>query len=173
MNKVRNENDRLRNDVKRLHYLLEETEKYRTLPREIERCHFLGRPERESDMWFQQDIIGETEHFLKKWQLGGNKDYVDSMVKFIQKQLKRTAKETTSRLKKDELSRRKDQELRHNRSLGIHSMAVPNRSLGKSQQLNNSAFLRGSRRYSQLHGDSKRVTESFLYDKLEKSLAAH
>lgn len=115
-------------------------------------------------MWFPQDLVGETEHFLKKWQLGGNKELLNNFVKFIDKQGKRLSKENVSRVRKLEVSRRKDIERRQNQSLCMHEVIHSN-SLGKSQCLGNSSFLKGSRKQS-YYPESKVYTESFIYDKL-------
>jgi hypothetical protein len=41
---------------------------------ELMRKHFLGKPHREMEFWYPQQLVGEVEHFLKKSQVGyGNK----------------------------------------------------------------------------------------------------
>ena len=48
--------------------------------------HYLGKPLKESSMWFSQNLVGEVEHFLKKEQVGqGNKKLLSNLVKFIDK----------------------------------------------------------------------------------------
>jgi hypothetical protein len=48
--------------------------------------HFLGKPHKELDYWFPQNLVGEVELFLKKHQVGyGNKEFTSSLVKFIDK----------------------------------------------------------------------------------------
>jgi hypothetical protein len=48
--------------------------------------HFLGKPHREMEYWYPQQLVGEVEHFLKKSQVGhGNKEFTASLIKFIEK----------------------------------------------------------------------------------------
>lgn len=48
--------------------------------------HFLGKPHREMEFWYPQQLVGEVEHFLKKNQVGhGNKDFTANLIKFIDK----------------------------------------------------------------------------------------
>ena len=123
-------------------------------------------------MWFSQDLIGETEFFLKKWQLSGNQQFVSGMVKFIDKQIKRSLKDSQSRSRYSETSKSRIQR-KQNQSMCMHSV-VQSRSLGRSQPLSNSSYiktnqLKGSRRQS-LKPESVKYTDSSTYDRLEKSL---
>jgi hypothetical protein len=67
--------------------------------------HYLGKPMKENSMWFSQNLVGEVEHFLKKEQIGqGNKKFLNSLVKFIDKYTtslpkSKVAPSTNSRIK--------------------------------------------------------------------------
>ena len=76
-------NHRLKDDLKRMHIILNEyTEK--PTSKKIENKHYLGKPYKENQCWFPQNLIGEVELFLKKEQLAqGNKKFLDNFVKFI------------------------------------------------------------------------------------------
>ena len=58
--------------------------------------HFLGRPIKEDKCWFSHNLVGEVETFLKKWQVGlHNKDFINSLVKYIDSYKKNSQKPTS------------------------------------------------------------------------------
>lgn len=76
--------------------------------------HFLGRPIKEANCWFSQNLVGEVESFLKKWQIGfHNKDFVNSLVKFIDQYKKNAEKQTSLAKEKAAKSMHKKRDSKH------------------------------------------------------------
>lgn len=84
----------MRGDVERLSSLIEQSLRFGKVSNELMKKHFLGKPHKELDYWFPQNVVGEVEFFLKKHQIGyGNKDFTSSLVKFIDKISEKSSKE--------------------------------------------------------------------------------
>ena len=76
----------MRGDVERLSALIEDSLRFGKVSNELMKKHFLGKPHKELDYWFSQNLVGEVEQFLKKHQIGyGNKDFTCNLIKFIDK----------------------------------------------------------------------------------------
>lgn len=83
VDQVRNENSRLKDDIKRLHLILNDANKQAQKGSFLKK-HFFGKPYREFELWYPTNIVGECEFFLKKEQIGcGNKDFLANLVKFV------------------------------------------------------------------------------------------
>ena len=89
------------------------------------------------------------------------------MIRFVSKYVSETKKKVEKKAKKQASSRIKEIERKHNHSLNFAE--VREETLKKS--LLRTSICK-SRRTNTLN-DSKRCTESFIYDKLEKSLVTH
>jgi hypothetical protein len=82
---IKHENAHLREDIKRMQAIVNEMCQKR-LSTDITDKHFLGKPMKESSMWFPQNLVGEVEFFLKKEQVGNSsKRFINNLVKFISK----------------------------------------------------------------------------------------
>jgi hypothetical protein len=81
--KLKSINYRLKDDLKRMHIILNEYSE-KQASKKIENKHFLGKPYKEHQCWFSQNLVGEVEHFLRKEQIAqGNKEFLANLVKFI------------------------------------------------------------------------------------------
>lgn len=93
---LKSENSRLKDDIKRMQVIINEccNERVKT---NLTDKHYVGKPLRESSTWVSQNLIGEVEVFLKKEQIGyGNKEFLNNLVKFINKFNKEKKKEKTN-----------------------------------------------------------------------------
>ncbi len=71
--KLKNMNNRLKEDLKRIHVILNQYID-KNSSKKIEGKHYLGKPFKEYQSWYPQNLIGEVECFLKKEQVAqGNK----------------------------------------------------------------------------------------------------
>ena len=67
---------------------------------ELMKRHFLGKPHKEMDYWYPQQLVGEVDLFLKKNQVGyGNKDFTSNLVKFVERSNERATKESDLKIK--------------------------------------------------------------------------
>ncbi len=167
--KLRNQNNRLKEDANRFQLLLNQSFLLPGLKNKLVGKHYLGRPYKQFDFWYPDNLIGEVEHFLKVQQLGyGNKEFVNQLVKFIHKYNERTSKEVQKKANKLCSSRIKDIERKHNHSINVYDIRdssmkrTQNLGYSLSRKTANMAFSRN------LH-DSKVYTESFICDKLQNS----
>ena len=85
--KYKGVNLRLKSDIIRLRELLSETEKYKVFANSIEQKHYLGKPSKEHECWFSQGLVADTENFLKKFQMHGNKDLLVNLVRFVSRHI--------------------------------------------------------------------------------------
>lgn len=98
--RLKKENEYLKNDVERLSSLIEDSLRFGKVSSELMRKHFLGKPHKELDHWFPQNLVGEVELFLKKHQVGyGNKEFTSNLVKLIDKISEKSTKEADARIK--------------------------------------------------------------------------
>ena len=62
---TKNQNTLLRDDIKRMQNIINEIGAKKG-NFEYTNKHFLGKPQKESDMWFPQNLVNEVEQFLRK-----------------------------------------------------------------------------------------------------------
>lgn len=98
---------------------------------------------------------------MKKHKIGyGNKEYLASLVKFISKQQESVKKDVEKRTKRMCSSRIKEIKRKHNESFNLADFHE-----GTLKRSHLKSSMSKSRRIKTLN-DSKRCTESFIYDKL-------
>lgn len=87
--------------------------------------HFLGKPHKEIEFWYPQQLVGEVQHFLKKSQVGyGNKQFTVNLVKFIEKINEKSVKEDTKTKPAFSCSKQKDaQSLKKTSKLNIFELS--------------------------------------------------
>ena len=89
--KIKKDNEHLKIDVERLGSIVEDSMRLGKVRGELMKKHFLGKPHREMDFWYPQQLVGEVQHFLKKAQVGhGNKEFTTNLIKFIDKLIEKS-----------------------------------------------------------------------------------
>lgn len=86
--RIRSQNNRLREDIRRMQTLVNECCQGKE-PLDLQDKHYLGKPYREANSWFAQNLVGEVELLLKREQVAqGNKEFLNNLVKFIDRYCK-------------------------------------------------------------------------------------
>ena len=74
----------------------------------MEYKHYLGKPHKEHECWFSQNLVEDVECFMKKNHMHGNKELLLSMITFVKKQVDETKKKIQKKAKKQASSRIKE-----------------------------------------------------------------
>lgn len=79
----------------------------------------MGKPSREHECWFSQNVVEDVENFLRKHQLHSNKELALSLVSFVSRHIEEAKKKVEKRARKEASSRIKEIQRKHNHSLNF------------------------------------------------------